>query len=492
MRQVVILHGWSDDSKSFKPLARFLKRNGYNAQPLYLGDYISLRDEVKIDDVVKAMARAIELKLASGQLTAPFDLIVHSTGGLVVRRWISRHYADGASCPAQNVVMLAPANFGSPLAHMGRSLIGRVAKGLGNGFETGAEMLHALELGSEYQWALAQDDLFVPEGTAAAQAKTYYGPQAIKLFVITGTHPYTGLANFVSENGSDGTIRVTGANMNARGMTVDFSGGEEQLRNPKISQWKRRGSPGNFPLAVLPDRDHSSIVDPGEEGYAKAPEHQRRLGQLILDALSTNTALQYARRVEEWRAVSMETRTLAGNSDSAVTARNHFFKGRGKPAEHFHEYYQLNVRAVDEFGEPVPDYFMTFMHRTESRLFGLFSSLTKDARYFQDEVLQDVHLYGRDNSYRCFHLDRYDIMKRGGFYDLLRANQPKQLSFTMTANDPGDRVSYFSRRGAKRGLVLLHKQSPPDQRWLKRHCTHFIKVIVPRIGSSKLFKLKKG
>ena len=48
-RQVVILHGWSDDSESFEPLAKFLKQNGYKTVPLFLGDYISLRDEVKID-----------------------------------------------------------------------------------------------------------------------------------------------------------------------------------------------------------------------------------------------------------------------------------------------------------------------------------------------------------------------------------------------------------------------------------------------------------
>ena len=58
-KQVAILHGWSDDSDSFKPLAKFLKKNGYRTVPLFLGDYISLRDDVKIDDVAKRMRQSL-------------------------------------------------------------------------------------------------------------------------------------------------------------------------------------------------------------------------------------------------------------------------------------------------------------------------------------------------------------------------------------------------------------------------------------------------
>ena len=33
-RQVVILHGWSDTPESFRPLARFLTENGFEAVPV--------------------------------------------------------------------------------------------------------------------------------------------------------------------------------------------------------------------------------------------------------------------------------------------------------------------------------------------------------------------------------------------------------------------------------------------------------------------------
>ena len=160
-RQVVILHGWSDNSDSFKPLARFLKRNGFDPHPIHLGDYDSLRNDVRIDDVAKRMEeviREVQARAGRNKLAAKFDMVVHSTGGLVARHWISTFYAS-RPCPVQNLVMLAPANFGSALAHLGRSMLSRVAKGWRTGFETGDEMLYALELGSPYQWQLAQQDL---------------------------------------------------------------------------------------------------------------------------------------------------------------------------------------------------------------------------------------------------------------------------------------------------------------------------------------------
>ena len=140
MSQVVILHGWSDKSSSFKPLAEFLQANGYDAIPIWLGDYKSLDDDVRIEDVGKRMESVLRQLIDEGPLEPPFDLIVHSTGGLVAREWLSAHYAhDMGACPVKRLIMLAPANFGSRLASTGKSLVGRVIKGWDNWFASGAE-----------------------------------------------------------------------------------------------------------------------------------------------------------------------------------------------------------------------------------------------------------------------------------------------------------------------------------------------------------------
>ena len=45
MARVVIVHGWSDTSKSFEPLAGFLRAQEIAVTSIYLGDYISLDDK---------------------------------------------------------------------------------------------------------------------------------------------------------------------------------------------------------------------------------------------------------------------------------------------------------------------------------------------------------------------------------------------------------------------------------------------------------------
>lgn len=48
---IVILHGWSDNSSSFKALANFLQESFGNAvQPLYLADWLLMHDDISYAD----------------------------------------------------------------------------------------------------------------------------------------------------------------------------------------------------------------------------------------------------------------------------------------------------------------------------------------------------------------------------------------------------------------------------------------------------------
>ena len=490
MTQVVVLHGWSDESKSFKPLTAFLKKNGYKVTPLFLGDYMSLRDDVRIEDVGRRMEEVVREKMAKpstarDRLAPTFDLVVHSTGGLLARWWISEYYKD-RKCPVRNLVMLAPANFGSVLAHTGRSMLGRLFKGYKTGFEVGEEMLRALELGSKFQGDLADRDLFLEN---SSDNSVFYGPDKVRPFVITGTHPYGQITRkLVNENGSDGTVRVAAANMNARGVTVDFTA---SLEEPDVRAWRRRGGAGlNFPLAVLPDRDHGNVVRPEDDGYAKVPEYRGKLGEIILAALSTSTAAQYKARAEDWEDLSLDTRTFAGAGKEAKAHRRSVFGSNEPEAEYFHEHYQLVIEAVDQFGAPVPEFFVEFF--PEPKKLKRFSAFSKASYFFHDEVLEDIHVNRRSPSRRCFFIDRYDMMREGGFYSQVPKSGQQSLAMTMTASDPGDNVSYFAHGApSSRGIVKLHGKLKAD-RWLKRHCTHFVRVIVPRVGADKIFKLKRA
>ena len=122
-----------------------------------------MEDEIRFDDLVSAMAMEWK-KNNFPTSTGSGDAIVHSTGGLVIRDWLQRNYEPN-DAPIKHLVMLAPANFGSPLAHKGQSFLGRLWKGTivkqtGAAFQTGTHILKSLELASPFTWDLAEQDLF--------------------------------------------------------------------------------------------------------------------------------------------------------------------------------------------------------------------------------------------------------------------------------------------------------------------------------------------
>ncbi|MEE8311483.1 MAG: hypothetical protein V3R77_04440, partial [Candidatus Binatia bacterium] len=172
-------------------------------------------------------------------------------------------------------------------------------------------------------------------------------------------------------------------------------------------------------------------------------------------------------------------------------ARRQVFGEEDVSQTFFHEYYQLVVRVEDEFGDPIPDYFVSFVPTPKKRLLSIASGLNKTAVFFHSEVLEGTHVHRRNPENRCFYIDRFDLMRAGGFYAQIRKGSARELSFTVTAQDPGDRIAFFSRkRSAARAVVRLHGRDVGD-RWLKRHSTHFIKVVVPRAADRAIFKLRR-
>ena len=459
VNQVVIVHGWSDTSKSFEPLADFLSKSGRVAIPLWLGDYISMDDDVQIPDVAKRLEAVIQsIAAPNGPLKIPFDMIVHSTGGLVAREWLNTYYAKPQKKPpVQRLLMLAPANHGSKLASMGQSLLGRVVKGWNNWFHTGKEMLNALELSSPYQWDLAQRDMLVSEEQSAPSS--IFGENGVWPFVIIGTHPYPSLLRqIVNENGGDGTVRVPAGNLNCKGLTLDFSKDEA---DPDIKEWKSRVTQV-IPLAVLPMRTHSSIILPeGGDVPEETPEQKADLGRLIIDALNCSSAADYSTIQTDWFKLSEQTASIQDDQH--------------------HQYLMVNVLVVDDYGTPVPDYFLEFSGPSADR--------SDDATvYFHTSVLEDVHVNSHGGERRCFFIDRTDLLTN--FYAKIRVGD-KVLTMSLSANPPGDNIRYFdsTKVGAK-GSFKLHDKEVESERWLKRNTTHYLKIVIPRRPIDNVFKVR--
>ncbi|MGH6923057.1 MAG: esterase/lipase family protein, partial [Propylenella sp.] len=468
-------------SESFHDLRVFLGNNGFEVTEVWLGDYISKDDDVRIPDVAKRMQAVLSEMLANGKLAAPFDVIVHSTGGLVVREWVSRYYPNGADrdggrCPIKRIVMLSPANFGSRLAAAGKSFVGRVAKGFDNWFQTGTEMLRGLELASPYQWQLAQRDLLDAEGGGEGP----YGGDKIWPFVIAGGRGYTKFfMRVANEDGADGTVRACAANMNCVGLTIEFSSSDGE---PAVTPWRPRNGATLFPFAILQDRDHSTVHHPMEDTHA--PEVQPLLGQLILEALSCDSSGRYGEIAAAWaeQTESVAALGLAENDSE----REAMFTEDVPPREAFHQYFQVIVAAVDDQGQPVDDYFMEFYSPEDKN--------DDEAVYFQRSVLEHVHVNTIDPHFRCLYVDRTDLML--GYYPRIQPGEPHVVAMSLSAAPIGQNIRYFEsdEEGAS-GHLIVHREDEDDREAmgvrLRRNMTHLVRIVIPRQPTEGVFGLSQ-
>lgn len=358
-RPLVLVHGYSDTAVGFDAWRAVLEGWDRRIDGIHIGQYVSLSNEVTLKDVAEGFDRALrrEARLDPDQ---EFDAIVHSTGMLVVRSWLNS-YSEGAERRSRlkHLIALAPATNGSPLAHKGRSWLGSVFKGnreQGPDFgEAGDEILFALELGSRFTWDLAHDDLI------GDNARFRPGSDTPFVFTFCGNENYGFLRSlFTNETGTDGTVRWAGCALNSRKITLDMMVPPESEREPRIevSEWANQ----HHPLILVNGLNHGTIMSkPGS-----------LLQGLVREALQVETAHAF----EDWNRRALQ-RTR---------------KAREKVAR----WQQFVIRVVDERGDPVTDWNAQLTGRRNA------------SRSLRDFSL-DVHVYKRDASLRCFHVNLDDL-----------------------------------------------------------------------------------
>lgn len=388
--KLVLIHGWSDCSASFKALKQSLV-GLFEETDIYFVDYESREDHLSFDDVVDGLRDQLRSQklIGTDDKATPgneLNVIVHSTGGLVVRDFISRYFGHRLTdCPIKRVVMLAPANFGSPLAHLGKSTLGSFMAGrkeLGNFFETGQQILSGLELGSSYQWDLASRDLL--------HQVQFYSGKSIQATVLVGLAKYDGIKQAVNRPGTDGTVVISGTNLNSVKFTFDFSSG--------IYNWEHHQTISESAFGVLPNVNHSTIVD-------GACDKGHDVHKFIVRALTTKNE-------EDFEALRKDLSTL---SDGTYTA------SQTKESK----YQQFMVRVIDDFGHAVKDYRIEFFVSKRSDItekrntkFGLLDlgKLTDPLIKASDEIsytiCDEFHEYSNDASYRRFLVDNDKVREK--------------------------------------------------------------------------------
>ncbi|TXK66014.1 esterase/lipase family protein [Alkalisalibacterium limincola] len=269
---VIFVHGWSvtsTDTYGQLPArlrAESERRGGpaLDIHHVYLGQYVSFRDEVRVADIARAFDAALAPVLAEAGGNRRFVCITHSTGGPVLREWVERFFVQPKrldTCPMSHLVMLAPANFGSALAQLGKTRIASL-KSWFQGIEPGQGVLDWLELGSSEANALNLRWIHdYPKLKLTRSANPLFQ------FVLTGDaidrKLYDHVNSYTGEPGSDGVVRVSSANLNACHLVLRQPGTREGEALPSARKRLRSLEPVDDARAertafrIIPGTAHS-------------------------------------------------------------------------------------------------------------------------------------------------------------------------------------------------------------------------------------------
>lgn len=442
---IVLLHGWSDRSESFKPLVRELGKLGlHGIVPIYLGDYVSMDDDVTFDDIVEAMQAAWK---KAGLPTTPrsVDVIVHSTGALVIRHWMTSRFEPETN-PVRRLLMLAPANFGSHLAHKGVSFLGRIVKGFRSErlFHTGEKILRGLELASPFTWELARKDRL-------QDGARWYGPDRVLATVLVGTDGYGGISAAANTNGSDGTVLVSTANLDPAFVRFDFASDPAQPRMDVLA------ANGRTAFCRLPRENHATIAC--KDGGPKNPATL----QLIRQALSVDDA--------GFEAHCMALATLNAQHRRAEQGKA-YTQG----------YQNMVIHVEDDHGRPVRDYFVEVFAKQQ----------TKDAvderltAIVQRDVMASVHVNRVDGAFRSLKMN-CDVLQS----QLVRSMRPLHLSITAhpEIRDTGSvgysTIAYKDIGSIKIDINDLGRIFAEDR-------TLFVQLVIKRMQVEKLVRFTRA
>lgn len=322
--RLVFIHGWSVTSTDTygglpEVIQQAAARFGIEIEirHVFLGRYISFHDEVQMDDLAQALDYALRHDIPENdeRKIEPFSCITHSTGGPLVRRWLDMFYGAARLevCPLRHLVMLAPANHGSALALIGKSRIGRIKSWFG-GVEPGQGVLDWLCLGSDGAWQLK----------SAFINYQFYGTSFYP-FVLSGQTIdetfYDFLNAYLAEVGSDGVVRLAGANLNYSYFTLVEEPGAPvypadawergDYATVQLSlDGERSGRPQPVPFGVIAEASHSGDAIGIMKSVTPETAAGKPVVQEIMRCLQVTSEDQY--RVRDAELADLTQRTQQG------------------------------------------------------------------------------------------------------------------------------------------------------------------------------------
>ncbi len=480
---VIVIHGYSSSAKSIrnslgKALLAANRKRGEGAimdLKLHYADYLSLDDQVQLEDVAEALYLELTSKgfLEGADRTLRF--VVHSTGGLVIRQMLMQYEWMRLRDRVASIVFVAPANFGSPLAHKGKSQLGRLKTIITDNLlgddsfvselqfgEVGEQILTDLELAAPRQWLLSDFDLYNDSDGCI------YHADGIHASVFTGAKSDS-LARIIADlDGTDGVIVTSGAGLNVRRLLLDVVHPDSQ-RAPD-NGWERgsrRKSLPAVPQVVIDDLDHGTILTDAD------------VADMILDALSAETP-------EDLEA-------LSDRMDNVATARNN---GGAD------QYQQFILNVTDDRGRAVTDYDLTFNVWSRSALheFGIQTQVgsplalealsteqKRNARIpdvsstIDKSLRSKAYAHSKRPEFRRFLVNIDELMRQ--------LESDHVLTFSILAESGDHRIHYATTR--TNDIVVHPAATSKDPQLFFPNTTTQISVVLDRYSDAeKIVKIK--
>lgn len=477
---VVLVHGWSvTTTATYGGLADALELAAQAAglqidiKNIYLSRYVSFKDEVRLEDISRAFEAAVQRELKN-ELTDDKRLIciTHSTGGPAIRDWLTRFYMDlDKPSPLSHLIMLAPANFGSALAQLGKKRLGRV-KAWFNGVEPGTRVLDWLELGSpaslelNLKWIGNDNYLKIDP--------------PIYSFVISGSsinrklydhvNPYTG------EIGSDGVVRLAAANLNATYVKLEQSDpiySSPKSNSPtakKLNVVESKSTDGTA-FKILHGVSHSG-GDMGIMAGVGSSESEHITVATITECLAVESRTQYRDLKGKF---DIENKQNQNDPEKAIEIE----KVPVLPDRvYIHDPQSMVIfRTTDHLGEPLSE---------------LDLKLTAGARNSPDALPQgffsDRQRNHKANNSLTFFLN-YAAMKG---WDELKKGSKTYRKEIYGADNYGVKIQPFFNKGYVHYLPCQYTNKTQDViQFIKPNQTTIIDIVLKRVIRSGVFELSK-
>jgi hypothetical protein len=468
-KKMLIIHGYSDGSSSFTSLKEFFVQNAdYAPDNVHLLDYASMDDEASYRDFADKLDTEYERIFGKERI----DVAVHSTGGLIVRIWLAlrrvrqRELGKAVDCPVKRIIMLAPAHFGSDLAKMGNSFLGKFRSTFfndnsnsGDFMESGKVVLQGLEPASPFQWGLSKIDLHQEDyfSYKSSPQKRCYP------FIFAAGNSYKGLqAKVVKQRkkpGTDGTVRICGTSLNTRKCTLSLLNDQPKLK------WHPETKFASIPFAVFDKFNHGSIINTGFSSEADDSEDRKEdfmsnigPGKLILDALKVENEAQYKEASKNFQEITKKN----------YAQMDEEYRGR---------FQQFFFKVRDDINRAVDDYFLDFSVETPDG--------NEDIAFSEkvDELMEaKIHVHSDDKSCRVMMVN---VSKIKSLVEEMKKNNCK-LILEITAKPLTRDISYKGGR-----YVIFDSSVKTQNNFLHPNTTTLVDVIINRKETKNLLVIDR-